>query len=74
MSAYLQSALRYRLAVPAWLLAVAIAGAIAIGAVVLIGGSDQSAVPAAGAQAAPARATLAHQHPVCVDSRVVGHC
>jgi hypothetical protein len=72
MSAYVHSALRYSLPVPAWLLAVALATAIAIGVAALVDGSDRP--PAAPASAQPAGATLPQQDTVCLNSRDVGHC
>jgi hypothetical protein len=69
MSAHVQSALRYRFTLPAWLLAVVVAAAIAIGAVALLGGSGS---PAA-APAASGAGVHAVQPTVCVDSSV-GHC
>jgi hypothetical protein len=69
MSAHVQSALRYRFTLPAWLLAVVIAAAIAIGAVALLGGSSGPAT----APAASGTGTQAVQPTVCVDGSV-GHC
>ena len=72
MSAYMHSALRYRITVPAWLIAIALAAVLALGAVALLDGSAQPAPTASAAQ--PTRTTLPQQDTVCVDSRVVGHC
>ena len=74
MSAHMQSALRYRLTVPAWLIAIAVAAAIAIGAAALLDGSNEPTASPAAAGAQPSRTTLPQQDTVCVDSRVVGHC
>jgi hypothetical protein len=73
MSAYVHSALRYRLAVPAWLLAIATAAAIAMPTIALLEGSNEPT--ASPASAAPTtRTALPQQDTVCVDSRFVGHC
>jgi hypothetical protein len=68
MSAHLQSALRYRLSVPALLLAAVIAAAIAIAAAALLASSDQASPAGASTHTPP----LQHDT-VCV-SPVVGHC
>jgi hypothetical protein len=73
MSAYAHSALRYRLAVPVWLLAIAAAAAIAMPTIALLEGSNRpTASPASAAQTT--RAALRQQDTVCLDSRLVGHC
>jgi hypothetical protein len=72
MSAYVHAALSHRLSVPAWLIAVAIAATIAIGAIALLDGvSDTTARPAAGSQ--PTETTL-QPGTSCINNRVVGHC
>ena len=77
MAAYVQSALRYRLTLPAWLLAIAIAAALALTVVGLTRGTgDPGMQPsAAGATSIQTKsATLSKQDTVCVDNRAVGHC
>jgi hypothetical protein len=66
-----------RVAVPAWLVAVAIATPTAIGAGALLDGSDERVAAPDGADAASTRPTPApapRQRTVGVDSGVVGHC
>jgi hypothetical protein len=65
MSAPLQAALRHRVAVPAWLIALVIAAVVAVaGIAVLAGSGDQ-----VGAQTNPPLS----QHTSCTSS-VTGHC
>lgn len=62
MSARIHSAVLHRFAVPAWLLAVILAAAIAV---ILIAALDSPATPAPVHSFAPS---------TCVDSTLVGHC
>jgi hypothetical protein len=72
MSAHIQSALHYRLSLPAWLLAIVIA--IAIAAAALIAGSSEQSTPPEGANASQStRAPAPDMDPACLDS-AVGHC
>ena len=77
MAAQVQSALRHRLTVPAWLIAIAIATAFALTVVALSNRSDEpiGQSSATGATTTrPSSATLSKQDTVCVDTRAVGHC
>lgn len=65
MSAPLQAAIRHRVAVPAWLIALVIAATIAVAGIAVLAGSDDHA----GAQTTPPLS----QHTTCV-SPVAGHC
>jgi hypothetical protein len=67
MSAHVASALHHRFAVPAWLLAAAIAAVLALGVVALIG--DSGSPTASGAAT-----THAVQPTTCIDAQTVGHC
>ena len=67
MSARIHTALLYRLAIPAWLVATLVAATIAVALIAVIGSGD----------AAPSRAASGPppiQPTSCVDSSVVGHC
>jgi len=64
MSAPLQAAIRHRVAVPAWLIAVVVAAAFAIAGIAVLAGSDD-----AGSQSTPPLSA----HTSCV-SPVAGHC
>ena len=65
MATRIHSAALQRIAVPAWLLAVVIAAAIAAGVFAV---TDRPAAPAPVQTQAPIPPTT------CVDSSVVGHC
>jgi hypothetical protein len=65
MSAPLQAAMRHRVAVPAWLIGLVVAAAIAIAGIAVLAGSGDNVA----AQTAPALS----QHTSCV-SPVAGHC
>ena len=65
MSAPLQAAIRHRVSVPAWLIALVVAAAVAVAGIAVLAGSDDRA----GAQPTP---SLSHGT-TCV-SPVAGHC
>jgi hypothetical protein len=65
MSAPLQSAIRHRVAVPAWLIAVAVAAVIALAGIAVLAGSDDRV-------AAQTPAPLSSDT-TCVNP-VAGHC
>ena len=65
MSAPLQAAMRHRVAVPAWLIGLVVAAAIAVAGIAVLAGSDDHAT----AQTSPPLS----QHTSCV-SPVAGHC
>jgi hypothetical protein len=65
MATRIHSAALHRIAVPAWLLAVVIAAAIAACLVAVI---DEAAAPA------PVRTQAPIDPTTCVDASVVGHC
>ena len=67
MTARIQSAVLHRLAVPAWLLALVIAAAVAASLLAVIGIADDPAPVRAGTGYEP-------QPTTCIDSSVVGHC
>jgi hypothetical protein len=65
MSAPLQAAIRHRVTVPAWLIALVVAAIIAVAGIAVLAGSDDNVA----AQTTPALS----QHASCV-SPVAGHC
>ena len=65
MSAPLQAAVRHRVAVPSWLIALVVAAAIAVAGIAVLAGSGDNVA----AQTTPP----IPQHTTCV-SPVAGHC
>jgi hypothetical protein len=67
MSARIHTALLYRLAVPAWLVATLVAATIAVALIAALGGGSPAPTRAASGPP-PIQPTS------CIDSSVVGHC
>jgi|tagenome__1003787_1003787.scaffolds.fasta_scaffold20794959_2 hypothetical protein len=65
MSAPLQAAIRHRVAVPAWLIALVVAAALAVAGIAVLAGSGDNVA----AQTTPPLS----QHTSCTNS-IAGHC
>ena len=74
MSAHIHSALRYRLTLPAWLIAAAVTVALALVVAALVADPNGPSSSPASAGAQSSSPTLLQQESTCVDAAVVGHC
>jgi hypothetical protein len=79
VSARLQSAFFYRLSIPAWLIAVVIAAALAASVPVFLLGSDANSASAGTSSSAvrpdtAGNANVGASRTSCIDNAVVGHC
>ena len=74
MSAHIHSALRYRLTLPAWLIAAAVTVALALVIAALIAEPNGPTDSPASVGSQPTTGTLPQQATTCVDAPIVGHC